>query len=234
MKTILVADENNRIRNLVRLMFTEHMGYRVVDTSSGTDAVLRAKSIKPDIVLADVSLPDKNGYEVSRKIKKDPLLKGTPVLLLVDQSEVSSQTTEGAQVYADDIIEKPFEPGEVIRKVKSVSIKQDKYELKSSTDPNVVRKYRLKLFMRPKKKKKTTFANVTAVLIIFILGAILYKAFDFNLLKPESEQIASIEREKRSEIISKIKQEYVKNPALTIKKVVYTSRSDRIEKPIFH
>ena len=73
MKTILIADRDNKLRNLVRLMFTESMGYRVVDTASGKDAVLKAYAAKPDIVLAAVSLSDKSGYEVSREIKDNTM-----------------------------------------------------------------------------------------------------------------------------------------------------------------
>ena len=66
MKTILVADEDTSVRNLVRLTFTEHMGYNVVAASNGADAILKATEIEPDVVLVDVSLSNHNGYSVSR------------------------------------------------------------------------------------------------------------------------------------------------------------------------
>ncbi|HEX9830091.1 MAG TPA: response regulator, partial [Thermodesulfobacteriota bacterium] len=72
-----MADGDNGIRNIVRLLFTEKMGYRVVAVSKGTDAVLKAKEIIPDIVLADAYLSNKDGYQVAREIKSDPFLRAT-------------------------------------------------------------------------------------------------------------------------------------------------------------
>ncbi len=129
MTTILIADENARTRNLVRLIFTEHMGYKVIATSSGADAVLMAREIMPDIVLVDASLSNQNGYEVSREIKNDPFLKNTSVILLTsafaafDEREVSG-------AYADDVIIKPFEPEEIIEKVGFLLNKPEKREIK--------------------------------------------------------------------------------------------------------
>lgn len=116
MKTILIADKDNKLRNLVRLMFTESMGYRVVDTSSGRDAVLKAYAVKPDIVLADISLSDKSGYEVSREIKSDPLFKNTVVILLADSYETFDEVT-AAEVRSDDFILKPFRTREITEKL---------------------------------------------------------------------------------------------------------------------
>lgn len=62
MKTILIADEDVATRRLVSLLFPGHMDYRVMATSSGIDAISKAKEIKPDIVITDVSLSDKDGY----------------------------------------------------------------------------------------------------------------------------------------------------------------------------
>jgi DNA-binding response OmpR family regulator len=149
MRTILIADKDDRTSNLIRLMFTEHMGYKVVTTSSGSDAVLKAKVIKPDVILADISLFDKNGYTISREIKDDPLLKHTLVFLLISSSETLSQE-RNKQVYADAIITKPFEPVEVINKVQSLTSRKG---LRFSMDRNTERQYRLKLYMKRKKSE---------------------------------------------------------------------------------
>ncbi|HSE83923.1 MAG TPA: response regulator [Thermodesulfobacteriota bacterium] len=149
MTTILVADKDNRTRNLIRLMFTEHMGYKVVTTSSGSEAVLKAKAIKPDIILADISLFDKNGYTISREIKDDPLLKHVIVLLLIHPSETLSHQ-KNKQAYADAVIRKPFEPAEVINTVQSLTSKRG---LRFSMYRNTERQYRLKLYMKSKKSE---------------------------------------------------------------------------------
>lgn len=119
LRIILIADEDYRIRNLIRLMFTEHMGYIVVDTSSGVDAILKAKMIKPDIILTAVSLPDKNGYDISKEIKNDLLLKNTCVILLSSAFN-SFNYKKVLESHADDIVAKPFEPEKTIKKVESL------------------------------------------------------------------------------------------------------------------
>ncbi|HEX3033659.1 MAG TPA: response regulator [Thermodesulfobacteriota bacterium] len=116
MKTILIADEDIRVRNLVRLTFTEHMGYKVVAVSNGADAILKARETKPDISLIDVSLSNQNGYRVSREIKSNPLLKNVYIILL-RSAFVAFDEKKVFGVLADDIITKPFEPGELTKKV---------------------------------------------------------------------------------------------------------------------
>ncbi len=119
LRIILIADEDYMIRNLIRLMFTESMGYIVVDTSSGIDAILKARMIKPDIILADASLPDKNGYDLSEEIKNDPLLRNIPVVLLTSALDPFNEK-EALESHVDDILVKPFEPEETIKKVESL------------------------------------------------------------------------------------------------------------------
>jgi DNA-binding response OmpR family regulator len=125
MRTILVADENADIRESISLMFSDCMGYRVATASSGADAIIKAKKIKPDIVLADVSLSDKDGYELSREIKDNPLLKDTPVILLFSSLEAFDEE-KAADALADDFMIKPFNPEETIKKVESLIRQREK------------------------------------------------------------------------------------------------------------
>ena len=118
MKTILVADGDNGIRNIVRLLFTEKMGYRVVAVSKGTDAVLKAKEIIPDIVLADAYLSNKDGYQVAREIKSDPFLRATHVVLL-NSAFATLNKKKALKARVDGVIIKPFGP-EIVEKVGSL------------------------------------------------------------------------------------------------------------------
>src|ERR1700739_4534511 len=113
MRTILIADEDVDTRFVS--LFSD-MDYRVVTTSSGMDAISKAREIKPDIVMANVSLSDKDGYEVSREIKNNPLLKDTPVILLTSSLGTFDEI-KAARVRADDFIIKPFKFGEITKKV---------------------------------------------------------------------------------------------------------------------
>src|ERR1700751_3085137 len=115
MRTILIADEDVAARTLVGFMFTD-IDYRVVATSSGMDAISKAREIKPDVVMADVSLSDKDGYEVSREIKNNLLLRNTPVILLTS-SLWAFDETRAIEAFADYLLIKPFKFDEVTKKV---------------------------------------------------------------------------------------------------------------------
>src|ERR1700751_6122352 len=127
MRTILIADEDVAARTLVGFMFTD-IDYRVVATSSGVDAISKAREIKPDIVMADVSLSDKDGYEVSKEIKNNPLLKDTPVILLTSSLGTFDEI-KAARVRADDFIIKPFKFGEITKKVEYLLSQREKKEV---------------------------------------------------------------------------------------------------------
>lgn len=127
MRTILIVDENADVRESLRLMFSGCADYRVATASNGMDAILKAKKIKPDIVLTDVSLSDKNGYEISREIKNNPLLNNTSVILLISSFEAFDEGM-AADALADDFMIKPFNPEETRKKVESLIKQYEKKE----------------------------------------------------------------------------------------------------------
>lgn len=130
MKTILIADEDSRLVNVLRLVFAEHEGYRVFAASGGADAVSRAKEIIPDIVIVDVSLSNQNGHKVSREIKNDPSLENTSVILL-GSAFMASDKRKAFEVHADEVIIKPFEPDELINKVEFLINRREEKQTKS-------------------------------------------------------------------------------------------------------
>jgi CheY-like chemotaxis protein len=117
-KTILVADGDNSVKNIVRLLFTEKMGYRVVAVSNGQDAILKAKEIIPDVVLADAHLSNKDGYQVAREIKSDPFLRNTHVVLL-NSAFATLNKKKALKAHADGVIIKPF-GAEIVERVGSL------------------------------------------------------------------------------------------------------------------
>src|SRR5919197_318650 len=120
MKVILIADEDRQLRNLVRLMFTEHMGYKVVTASNGAEVILKAKEIVPDIVLVDASISNQNGHKVLREIKIDPSLRDTSIILLTSAfAALTYNEKKVLEAQADDYIIKPFEPEEIVKKIES-------------------------------------------------------------------------------------------------------------------
>ncbi len=114
-KTILLADDSVTIQKVVGISFAnEDVVLLTVD--NGDDAVTRARESSPDIVLADIMMPGKNGYEVCEAIKADPELTHVPVLLLSGTFE-SFDEDRARQVGADGHITKPFEAQALVDQV---------------------------------------------------------------------------------------------------------------------
>src|SRR5690348_5055557 len=106
--TILVADDNSNIQKMVSLVFQEK-GIHVVAVGNGEAACRKVPEVKPDIVLADVFMPVRNGYEVCEFVKRDSRFSETPVILLVGAFDPLDEK-EARRVGADGVLKKPFVP----------------------------------------------------------------------------------------------------------------------------
>lgn len=105
---ILVADDNTNIQKMVVLAFEER-GVEVVTVGNGEAAVRRIPDMNPDLVLADVFMPVRNGYEVCEFVKKDTRFAHVPVILLVGAFDPLDEK-EARRVGADGVLKKPFVP----------------------------------------------------------------------------------------------------------------------------
>lgn len=114
-KSLLLADDSITIQRVVGITFANE-DFEITTVDNGDDAVSKAKEMKPDIVLADVIMPKKNGYEVCQAIKGDPDLKDVPVLLLAGTFEAFDEN-RAREVGANGHITKPFESQALIDKV---------------------------------------------------------------------------------------------------------------------
>ncbi len=115
---LLVADDSATIQKIIRLAFS--LEDAVVETVSNGDAAMDAvRAFRPDIVLADVFMPGHNGYEVCERIKQDPELSNTPVMLLVGTFEPFDES-EAVRVGCDAHLTKPFDTSEMIESVRSL------------------------------------------------------------------------------------------------------------------
>ncbi|HXZ11514.1 MAG TPA: response regulator [Candidatus Sulfotelmatobacter sp.] len=108
MPRILVADDNTNIQKMVSLAFAER-GVDVVAVGNGEAAVRRIPDASPDLVLADVFMPVRNGYEVCEFVKKDTRFAHVPVILLVGAFDPLDEK-EARRVGADGVLKKPFVP----------------------------------------------------------------------------------------------------------------------------
>jgi CheY-like chemotaxis protein len=117
-RTILLADDSPTIRRLVTQTFADG-DFDVVSVSNGEAAVKTFEETRPSVVLADIYMPGKNGYEVCTYIRKHPSLNTTPVVLLVGAFDAFDEDT-AKRAGATANITKPFEPGALIELVMSV------------------------------------------------------------------------------------------------------------------
>lgn len=118
MKKILLADDSITIQKVISITFASE-DYDLIIVGDGDSAVEKAKEVKPDLILADVAMPGKNGYEVCEAVKNDPDLASIPVMLLAGTFEPLSDE-EASRVRADDHIVKPFESEVLIQKVRDL------------------------------------------------------------------------------------------------------------------
>jgi CheY-like chemotaxis protein len=114
-RKLLLADDSITIQKVVELILAEE-GFEIKATNNGEEALAVIASFKPDIILADIEMPKINGYQLSEKIKQDPLMRGIPVILLAGAFEPIDEEL-AKQVNADDFIIKPFESQELISKI---------------------------------------------------------------------------------------------------------------------
>ncbi len=108
MAKILVADDNSNVQKTVSLALAD-LGFEVVAVNNGDAAVKRLAEFAPDLVLADIFMPVRNGYEVCEFVKKDSRFAHVPVVLLVGAFDPLDER-EAQRVGADGILKKPFVP----------------------------------------------------------------------------------------------------------------------------
>jgi len=116
--TLLLADDSVTIQRVIELTFADE-DIKVVAVSDGDQAIARLDAAPPDIVLADIGMPGRNGYEVAQYIKQSPKLSKIPVVLLTGAFEPVDQA-RAAEAGCDGILAKPFEPQLVISRVKEL------------------------------------------------------------------------------------------------------------------
>jgi DNA-binding response OmpR family regulator len=125
MTTLLVVDDEPNILALAKL-YLEQEGYRVEGVGNGKDALLKMNSIKPSLIVLDLMLPDIDGFEVCREIRKK---SDVPILMLTARKEDIDKIV-GLELGADDYITKPFNPRELVARVKAI-LRRYKAGLKS-------------------------------------------------------------------------------------------------------
>ncbi len=112
---ILVVDDDKNICDLLR-MYLEKEGYNVVLVHNGLDAVESFNSEEPDLVLLDIMLPQLDGWQVCREIRKQ---SETPIIMVTAKDETFDKVL-GLELGADDYVTKPFDTKEIVARIKAV------------------------------------------------------------------------------------------------------------------
>ncbi|NMG42998.1 response regulator [Aromatoleum toluvorans] len=117
-KKILIADdEQNIVISLEFLMKRE--GYEVSIANDGDEAARRIRAEKPDLVLLDVMMPKKSGFEVCQEVKSDPELQSVRILMLTAKGR-DTEVAKGLALGADAYMTKPFSTKELVERVRSL------------------------------------------------------------------------------------------------------------------
>ena len=116
-KILVVDDEPNIVQSLAFVFNRE--GFDVASAGDGVQAMSMIRDSKPNLLILDIVMPNKNGYEVCQEIKSDPELKDIQVLMLSSISKENSRRHAMSQG-ADDYINKPFSPMQVVTRVKEL------------------------------------------------------------------------------------------------------------------
>ena len=122
---ILVVDDDEGIRSLVKKYLNEN-NYLVTTANNAEDATEKIKIIKFDLIILDIMMPGKNGLEFIQENKKK---LDTPIILLTAKGQ-ANERVEGLELGADDYLAKPFEPKELILRIKNILSKTRKKDLK--------------------------------------------------------------------------------------------------------
>ncbi|MGZ3481574.1 MAG: response regulator [Myxococcaceae bacterium] len=117
-KTLLVADDSLTIRKVIGMVLALE-DFQITAVDNGIDAIARAREMRPDLVIADVLMPGRSGYEVCETLKSDPGTAGTPVLLLAGNFEPFDEARARA-ARADAHITKPFESQAFLDRVRTL------------------------------------------------------------------------------------------------------------------
>ena len=120
---ILIVDDDDRIRDLLKDYLTENR-YLISTAGNAEQAKSKIRYLKFDLLILDVMMPGKDGYTLTREIKKE---FNVPIILLTAKGEVENRI-KGLELGADDYLGKPFEPKELLLRIKNIINKNNKID----------------------------------------------------------------------------------------------------------
>ena len=122
---ILVVDDDDRIRNLIKEYLTDN-NYIVTTAFDSLSAKIKIDQFRFDIIVLDVMMPGQSGFDLTKEIKKK---MNIPIILLTAKGEVENRI-KGLEIGADDYLGKPFEPKELLLRINNIITKSKKIDIK--------------------------------------------------------------------------------------------------------
>jgi DNA-binding response OmpR family regulator len=116
--TILVADDEPDLLDLLVYRLS-HSGYEVVAAHDGQEALQAARESSPDLAVLDVMMPKMDGFELTRKLREEEPTRRIPIILLTARAQ-EADVDSGFDAGADDYLRKPFNPDELVARVRAV------------------------------------------------------------------------------------------------------------------
>ena len=199
---ILIVDDDDRIRNLLKDYLSEN-SYIVSTANNGDLAKERLEYVKFDIIILDVMMPGQNGYELTKEIKKEIKV---PIILLTAKGEVENRI-KGLELGADDYIGKPFEPKELLLRIKNIINKNIKIDLKSKHNVGTAEVDLNKMTINLKNKSKKINNSEKKILVEMLTNpGITYS-------REEIGKISGISQERSIDVmITRLRQKLEVNP----------------------
>lgn len=142
MSRILVVDDDPNIVRLVR-SYLEQEGYTVLTAGNGVLAQQMIRSERPDLVVLDLMLPDKDGLQITNFVRGDGALRATPIIMLTARVDDADKIV-GLEMGADDYVTKPFNPRELVARVRA-QLRRISLDKEGGTESQILELGRLRL-----------------------------------------------------------------------------------------
>jgi len=118
MKKVLIADDYPKVVELLRVTL-EGEDREIIYASNGKETLKKTRAENPDLVLLDVVMPNMDGFEVCRQLRKDPQTKEIPIIMLTAKGQKVDKE-KGREVGANEYITKPFSPSALLIKIEEI------------------------------------------------------------------------------------------------------------------
>ena len=199
---ILVVDDDDKIRNLLKEYLNSN-NYIVTTAIDAENAKIKLGHFKFDIIVLDVMMPGKDGYQLTKEIKKD---LSVPIILLTAKGEVENRI-KGLEIGADDYLGKPFEPKELLLRIENIVNKNKKFDGNKSYNIGPTKVDLKKMYITLNGKNKKINTNEKNVLIAMLSSP------GRTFSRQEIAKVSGVSQERSIDVmITRLRQKIESNP----------------------